>query len=142
MDWLLFQTELHLSGCKGFACLYQSCFAFLESEFSLAFVYASQSIWEYSEGLKTMEVAEHGKWQNFFRADWLTNVKITIYSLDAFRKFIRTYGDDPDYFLWYKEYIMLENEKKIYLENTHRKPLSDDELARRLKVKILKELVK
>jgi hypothetical protein len=43
------------------------------------------------------------------------------------------HGDSPDFFLWYKEYLMLETEKYIYLENTHRNPLSDDELAIGLK---------
>ena len=38
----------------------------------------------------------------------------------------------PDFFHWYKTYLMLETEKYIYLENTHRNPLSDDELSRRL----------
>ncbi|GGO07530.1 hypothetical protein GCM10010969_36040 [Saccharibacillus kuerlensis] len=43
------------------------------------------------------------------------------------------HGDSPDFFLWYKEYLMPETEKYIYLENTHRQPLEDGELARRLK---------
>ena len=84
-----------------------------------------------------MAESEHGKWKNFYRADWLTNVKSTIYSLETLRKYLRMHGDSPDFFLWYKEYIMPENEKKIYLENTHRKPLSDDELALKLKDKLL-----
>jgi hypothetical protein len=45
---------------------------------------------------------------------------------------VRIHGDSPDMFLWYKEYLMPETEKHIYLENTHRNPLSDDELALRL----------
>lgn len=40
-------------------------------------------------------------------------------------------------FLWHKEFLMPESEKQIYLENTHRNPLSDDDLAQRLKVKLL-----
>jgi hypothetical protein len=43
------------------------------------------------------------------------------------------HGDSPDFFAWYKNYLMPETEKYIYLENTHRNPLSDDELAWRLK---------
>jgi hypothetical protein len=37
-----------------------------------------------------------------------------------------------DFFAWYKQFLMPETEKYIYLENTHRNPLSDDELAKRL----------
>lgn len=42
-------------------------------------------------------------------------------------------GDSPDFFLWYKKYLMPETEKYIYLENTHRNPLTGDELVRRMK---------
>ena len=38
----------------------------------------------------------------------------------------------PDFFAWYKQFLMPEEtEKHIYLENTHRNPLSDDELAKK-----------
>ena len=136
-DNILLQAKLHLSGCKGFISLCKSFFEFEKGNYPIAFVYASQSIWDYSESLDAMAESEHGKWKNFYRADWLTNVKSTIYSLETLRKYLRMHGDSPDFFLWYKEYIMPENEKKIYLENTHRKPLSDDELALKLKDKLL-----
>jgi hypothetical protein len=107
----------------------------MNQNYPLAFVQVSQSIWYYNDSLLTLKKAEHGKWENFYRADWLTNSKSTLYSLEALRKFIRMQGDSPDFFLWYKEYIMLETEKYIYLENTHRKPLSDDKLAQKLEGK-------
>ncbi|WP_026560113.1 hypothetical protein [Bacillus sp. J37] len=61
-----------------------------------------------------------------------------LYSLEALRK---KQGDSPDFFLWYKEYVMPETEKYIYLEKTHRKPLSDDELARKLSEKFQEIMV-
>jgi hypothetical protein len=131
-DNLLFQVKLHLSGCKGFISLCEGYFSYCEKNYPLSFVYISQAIWDYYDSLKAMAESEHGRWENFYRADWLTNVKSTIYSLEAVRKFLRMHGDSPDFFLWYKEFIMPINEKKIYLENTHRKPLTDDELAKRL----------
>ncbi|MDQ0920589.1 hypothetical protein QFZ78_006849 [Paenibacillus sp. V4I5] len=57
----------------------------------------------------------------------------TVHNVDTLRRFLRMHGDSPDFFLWYKEFLMPETEKHIYLENTHRNPLSDDELAARLK---------
>lgn len=70
-------------------------------------------------------------------ADWLTNIQSTVDNLDTLRKYLRVFGDSPDFFLWYKEYIMPETEKYIYLENTHREPLSDDDLAQKLEEKFL-----
>lgn len=138
-DNILFQVKLHLSGCKGFNSLCKGYFAFREGNYPLSFIYVTQSIREYNKGLEAMTLAEYDIWRNFYRADWLTNIKSTIYSLDAVRKYLRMLGDSPDFFLWYKQYIMPENEKKIYLENTHRKPLSDDELADRLEEKLIHE---
>lgn len=140
-DQLLVQIELHFSGCKGFISLCKAFTEFQKEKYPVAFVYASQAIWDYQEGLNAMSKSEHGKWKNFYRADWLTNVKWTIESLETLRKFIRMHGDSPDFFAWYKEFIMPESEKYIYLENTHRNPLSDEELAKRLKEKFLSEEV-
>jgi hypothetical protein len=134
-DQFMMQVELHVSGCKGFIALCEAYFSFQNDDHPLAFVQVSQSIRYYKNSLLALKQAEHGKWGNFYRADWLTNIKSTLYSLEALRKFIRMQGDSPDFFLWYKEFIMPETEKYIYLENTHRKPLSDDELAEKLEEK-------
>lgn len=131
-DQFIQQVIIHVSGCKGFISLCKSYLSFTDHDQPRAFVQASQSIWSYKEGLEAFKKAEHGKWENFYRADWLTNIESTIYSLEALRKFLRLQGDSPDFFLWYKEYLMPETEKHIYLENTHRNPYSDDELARML----------
>jgi len=134
-DLLLFQVHLHDSGCRGLALLCRSILAQRAGQHPQAFVLASRSLWAFQESLAAMREAEHGKWQHFFRGDWLTNVKSTLYSLDALRQYIRMFGDNPDYFLWHKAYLMPESEKKIYLENTHRNPPSDDDLAERLRIR-------
>jgi hypothetical protein len=139
-DQFMIQVELHYSGCKGFISLCKSYIFAQENNYPLAFVYASQSVWDYQLGLNGMRRSEHGKWGNFYKADWLTNVKWTIESLETLRKYLRMHGDSPDYFAWYKEFIMPETEKYIYLENTHRNPLSDDELAKKLKTKLMPHL--
>jgi hypothetical protein len=138
-DQLLLQAELHASGCKGFISLCNAYISFTQEDFPLAFVHASRSIDYYKESKQALKRSEHGKWEHFYRGDWLTNIDSTIYSLEALRKFLRMQGDCPDFFLWYKEYLMPETEKYIYLENTHRNPLSDDELAKRLAEKFFEK---
>jgi hypothetical protein len=139
-DQLLIQGELHASGCKGFISLCNAYIAYTQEDYPLAFVHASRSIGYYKESKQALKQAEHGKWKHFYRGDWLTNIDSTIYSLEALRKFLRMQGDSPDFFLWYKEYLMPETEKYIYLENTHRNPLSDDELAKRLAEKFFERV--
>ncbi|MCA0758085.1 glycosyl hydrolase 115 family protein [Paenibacillus sp. N4] len=131
-DHLQLHVDLHLSGCEGFDKLGQSYGAHFEGNYPLAFVYASQAMWNYEKGLAALKEAEHGKWADFFRADWLTNIKSTVENMDTLRRWLRVQGDSPDFFFWYKKFIMPETEKYIYLENTHRNPLSDDELAKKL----------
>lgn len=131
-DHLLFHGQLHLSGSQGLYTLCESYLLYNESKHPQSFVRASQSMHCYRAGVQTLREAEHGKWHNFYRADWLTNIQLTVEQVDTVRKFVRMHGDNPDFFLWYKAYLMPETEKYIYLENTHRNPLSDDELAARL----------
>jgi hypothetical protein len=40
--------------------------------------------------------------------------------------------------MWYKNYIIPETERQIYLENTQRRVLEDDELADLLREKLFK----
>ncbi|MCG7216276.1 glycosyl hydrolase 115 family protein [Paenibacillus mucilaginosus] len=132
-DQLMFHGALHLSGCEGFYWLCRSYREYRRERCPQAFVFASESMWAYQKGLDVLRDAEHGKWDRFYRADWLTNIESTVQNVDTLRRFLRMHGDSPDFFLWYKEYLMPVTEKYIYLENTHRNPLSDDELAGRLK---------
>lgn len=132
-DHLRFHGALHLSGCEGFYWLCRSYREYHEQRYPQAFVFASESMWSYKKGLDILRDAEHGKWDRFYRADWLTNIESTVNNVDTVRRFLRMHGDSPDFFLWYKEYLMPETEKHIYLENTHRNPLSDNELALLLK---------
>lgn len=135
----LVQIELHLSGAQGLTSICRSYEAFEAGEYPLSFVYASEALWYYRKSEQALREAEEGQWKHFYRADWLTNVANTIEHAEIVRKFVRIQGDSPDMFLWYKEYLMPETEKHIYLENTHRNPLPDDELAKKLIKLLLKK---
>ncbi|MCC8168853.1 MAG: hypothetical protein LIO59_00420, partial [Oscillospiraceae bacterium] len=65
--------------------------------------------------------------------DWLSNVRVTVYAVDSLRRYVRMISDGPDFFTWYKNFCIPETERKIYLENTQRRTLSDDELYRTLR---------
>ncbi|MBB6635033.1 glycosyl hydrolase 115 family protein [Cohnella thailandensis] len=132
LDQLRFHGALHLSGCEGFYWLCRSYGEYAEKRYPQAFVLASKSMRSYRRGLEILRDSERGKWDRFYQADWLTNIRSTVENVDTLRRWLRLHGDSPDFFLWYKEFLMPVTEKYIYLENTHRNPLSDDELALRL----------
>lgn len=140
-DHIIYHVDLHLTGCKGAENLCKSYFYFKQKDYIKSFIYCSKSLWNYQDSLNVLKESEHGKWKNFYRSDWLTNIKITIYNVDSLRRYIRIHGDSPNFFNWFKNYLLPDSEKNIYLENTQRRTLSDDELTKLLmdKFKIISD---
>lgn len=130
---LLVQIDLHLSGCQGLAEICRAYEAYAHGRYPQAFIFASDAVNYYAKGRTALDQAQTGRWESFYSADWLTNINNTIAHAETVRSYIRVMDDGPDMFRWYKEYLMPETEKHIYLENTHRNPLPDQTLAERLK---------
>ncbi len=119
---------LHYTGCKGFVAFCDSYSAFQQNDFLRTFLLLSQAIWKYQEGVEALEQAEHGKWGNFYKSDWTNNVRMTIYSLDTLRRYIRALGDNERFTAWSNELVWrVKGDQKIQYT-----PMSDDELARAL----------
>src|SRR5690625_5414753 len=97
----MIQVELHDSSCKGFISLCQAYLAAEVKDYPRAFVYASHAIWHYERGLHAMKQSEHGKWKNFYRADWLKNIEWTIESLITVINYNRKQGYRPEFYMWY-----------------------------------------
>lgn len=135
-DNILFQAKLHLSGARGLYALCRGYEYYKNGEMAKCFTILSGAMEEFSVGIKLMEESEHGKWKDFYSCDWLTNVRVTVYAIDSLRKYIRMISDGPDFFAWYKNYCIPETERQIYLENTQRRTLSDDELSEELRKKL------
>lgn len=136
---LLVQFDLHLSGCQGLTAICRAYEAYYQGHYPQAFIFADDAVNFFSTGRDALDHAQQGRWESFYSADWLTNIDNTIIHVKTVRNYIRVIDDGPDLFRWYKEYLMPETEKYIYLENTHRKPLPDNVLAERLKLKLLEE---
>lgn len=134
---LLVQLDLHLSGCQGLTAICRAYEAYSQGHYPHAFIFASDAVNFFSAGRAALDHAQQGRWESFYSADWLTNIDNTIIHAKTIRGYIRVMDDGPDLFRWYKEYVMPETEKYIYLENTHRNPLPDDVLAERLRLKLL-----
>lgn len=132
-DNIAFQVKLHLSGAKGLKLLCDARKLFNRGDYPSCFVTLSDSMSAFNDGVELLKKGEHGKWRNFYSCDWLTNVRVTVYALDSLRRYVRMMSDGPDFFAWYKNICMPETERQIYLENTQRRTLSDDELTERLK---------
>lgn len=135
-DNIMFQAKLHLSGARGLYALCRAYEYYENNDLPRCFTILTGAMEEFSAGVTLLESGEHGKWKNFYSCDWLTNVRITVYAVDSLRRYIRMISDGPDFFAWYKNHCIPETERQIYLENTQRETLSDDELSQRLKEKL------
>ena len=125
-DNLITGAMLHSSGCQGVIAFCESYKAFQQNNLPLAFLLASQAMWAYQEGVEAMEQTEHGKWKNFYQADWTNNVRMTIYSLDTLRRYIRALGDNERFTAWSNDFVWrITGDQKIQY-----KPMTDDELAK------------
>jgi len=131
-EWLLLQTVIHESGCKG---LYYVCSAIEmlnAGRYEKAFVLAYRAGREFERGLEQIQKAEAARWKGFYDNDCFSNIKLTVYCMDAFVKYIRVLGDGPYFYKWEKEYLTPKSESGISLLSNKENHLSDDELAARL----------
>jgi hypothetical protein len=128
-DFFGFQVGLHRSGCAAFLKLCEAYELFDAGDFPHAFVAATESLRAYEESLRILDEAQEGRWAGFFRCDYLTNVAATAYAVDALRRWLRQFGDAPNYFHWSRAFAVSKAERGVLLENTTRRVLSDDELA-------------
>jgi len=131
-EWLLLQTVIHESGCKG---LYYVCSAIemLDAgRYEKAFVLAHRAGREFERGLEQIQKAEAARWKGFYDNDCFSNIKLTVYCMDAFVKYIRVIGDGPYFYKWEKEFLTPKSESSISLLSNKENHLSDDELAARL----------
>ena len=117
-DQLLLQAELHAFGCRGFISLCKAYLSFIQQDYPLAFVHVSRSIDHYKESKQALNHAEHGKWVNFYRADWLTNIDSTIYSLEALRKYSKDAGRQSGFLLMVQAILDAGN-GKIHLSGKY-----------------------
>ena len=127
-DNLLLGVLLHETGCQGFATFCEAYFAYRENNLPLAFLRASQALWAYQESVNAMLQAEHGKWENFYSSDWTNNVRMTVYSLETLRRYLRAIGDNDRFTGWSNKFVWhIKGDQKVQY-----KPMSDDELAKAL----------
>jgi hypothetical protein len=132
-DNIRFQTYIHLYGAKG---LYELCCGLDEYEkedYPKSFIHLTDAIHYFDKGVELLREGEQGKWKDFYRCDWLTNVSASSYAVDSLRRYVRMISDGPDLFAWHKRICMPVTERNIYLENTQRETLSDDALAEKMR---------
>lgn len=134
-DSLELQAAIHyhsacalLKLCNAFA-LYQ------DERLEEAFYAVGETVELIRQILVRMKVAEHGKWQDFYANDCLTDIKFTIYSLEKQMGYLRALGDGPHYYGWALKYCYEMADHRVVLITNMRNHPGDWEVYKGMKRK-------
>ena len=134
-DNIILQARIHLEGSRGLRFV---CEAFENAHHNVdpndlagAFVAAFHAKQCFVDVLNALRASERGKWEHFYRGDWLTNVKSTVFFCDSLQSYLRVTGDIA-LISWYDKYLKPKSERGVGLAYIYRDPIPNDTLAEQL----------
>ena len=103
------------------------CEAFA-GEYKLAFYKAGKARKGYLRADRDMRDREHGKWHDFYANECLTDIKQTAWVIEGLMSYIRNLGDGPHFYLWQREFLYSEEDRRVVLVCNMENHLKDLEL--------------
>jgi hypothetical protein len=101
-----------------------------ETALRTCFLLTSKAKWQLEKVLACLKMTEHGKWENFYRGECLTGVRMSIRLVTALQAISRLLGESP-YRGWAEK--MFFSKAKTYLDIRQQKKINNnDELARKM----------
>jgi hypothetical protein len=128
-DTIFLQTRLQLTGIAGTLAFCESFRAYVSGDLAMAFRLADKSRLRYEESVKALSEAEHDKWMGYYQGDCLTDIRLTVFCLDALISYLRIVGDGSDFHKWEKDFITPASEKRVMLLSSKKRPLGNRELV-------------
>lgn len=114
-DSILLQVKLLYHCYQGALLSAKSVLAALLEEYEKAFFLAGKARKEYLAADSAMRSCEHGKWQDFYANECLTDVKQTAWVLEGMMSFVRNLGEGPHFYEWQREFLYPEEDRNILL---------------------------
>ncbi len=87
----------------------------------------------YQKANEAMRAREHGKWLGFYANECLTDLKQTAWVLGGLMAWIRTLDDGPHYYLWQREFLYSEKDRRVLLILNMENHLTDEEIFQLMK---------
>ena len=135
MDSLGLQASIHYKSSTALLNLLKAYDLYEDKKYEASFFALGETIEIIESILEDMKRTEHGKWNNFYENDCLTDVKFTIYSIESVMRFVRSLGDGPHYFKWALKYCYEEADHRVVLITNMRNHPRDRELYMAMKLK-------
>ena len=130
----LFEDSLYLQA-KIYGYCYQGCVLLCDSlhaafagDYKKSFYFAGKARKLYLKANGAMRDREHGKWHDFYANECLTDVKQTAWVLEGLMSYVRNLGDGPHFYLWQREFLYSEDDRRVVLICNMENHLKDLEL--------------
>lgn len=114
-DSLLLQAEIHAHCFAGAHNMCRSLQLGFEEDYRKAFYEAGRAREEYLAANQAMRAREHGKWQNFYRNECLTDIKQTAWVLEGLMSYLRNLGEGPHFYHWMRDFLYSEEDRRVTL---------------------------
>lgn len=134
-DSILLQAQIHYHCFCGAVKVCESLEKAFAGDYKKAFYLAGAARREYLAANTAMRDREHGKWQGFYQHECLTDVKQTAWVLEGLMSYLRNLGDGPHFYMWQREFLYPEEDKRVMLILNFENHLTDDELFRLMEEK-------
>ncbi len=127
-DSLVLQTGIHRDCLRGSILFTEGFRAYAAEEYKKAFFLLGYAAEAFEAADHAMRDREHGKWQDFYANDCLTDVKETAYCLKRLMGYVRNLGDGPHFYGWQREVTYSESDSKVVLITNMENHMTDWEL--------------
>lgn len=127
-DSLYLQAKIYFHCYQGGAYLCDALLHAFQEDYQFAFYMAGKARKSYLQANDQMRAREHGKWHGFYENECLTDVKQTAWVLEGLMSYIRNLGDGPHFYLWQREFLYSEEDRRVVLICNMENHLKDLEL--------------
>lgn len=134
-DSILLQVKIHawcVEGVLHFAAAYE---AYKQEKYKAAFYELGMAADWYQAVEAAMEECCHDKWKGFYENDCQTDIGQTAYLLRLLMGYVRNLGDGPYFYMWQREALYSEEDRRVVLLTNEEKHLTDMELYRAMRGK-------
>ena len=132
-DGLLLHGQIYqycYTGAGQFCMGYEQALA---GDLKKAFYHVGKAAECYQKANEAMRAREHGKWLGFYANECLTDLKQTAWVLGGLMAWIRTLDDGPHYYLWQREFLYSEKDRRVLLILNMENHLTDEEIFQLMK---------
>lgn len=127
-DSLYLQAKIYYNCYYGCVCLCESLLSAFEEDYKKSFYLAGKARLAYLKANFEMREREHGKWHDFYANECLTDVKQTAWVLESLMSYVRNLGDGPHFYMWQREFLYSEEDRRVVLICNMENHLKDIEL--------------